>query len=651
MNRLITSLFALLFATILFAQTGTLKGYVTDNSGNPAIFIAVWIEVDTIKLSSPTDMDGNYTISGVPVGTYDVFFSGVDFEDKTLHDVLVQENKTTFADVVLDEGEVELDAVIIDYDVEYVEEVISYSYEKNELNKSMPSIVADEIYYADPAGVAYYDNFSITEAEIDNRYNGDGYYTEPNYGAGQLTATEINDFAKWELWNDITEGELNQHIATWNLMMTERYTVQVVSDKGMPVINAVAVLKQDNTVIWTGKTDNTGKAELWNGITPNETTAKLTIEVTYNGKTLKDNDITDAQTAPNNFVFNASCDYSNLVDIALVVDATGSMDDEIDYLKVELEDIIIKVQEHYENININTGTVFYKCTGNDYSTKYSQFTDVLQNTVDYIRQQDADDGGEELVDSALFVALNSLEWREEARTRVMFLVLDEPSAHDDLTLSNLEKYIKQAAEMGVKIIPVVASGEGYDKDKRLEYLVRCAALATNGTCAFITDHSGIGNSHTEPTTDEMTIETLNELLLRVIDQNIYVPPCAEELFIVENDAQDTTLVELPDLASSTVESTDPAIRLDSNDLAATAIAVPTFSFYPNPTTGPLTIETDGLAQELYLADMNGKLLQRIEMMDVTRTQIDMSNYPTGIYFIQCFNGDVPYSGKVILTRY
>ena len=48
--------------------------------------------------------------------------------------------------------------------------------------------------------------------------------------------------------------------------------------------------------------------------------------------------------------------------------------------------------------------------------------------------------------------------------------------------------------------------------------MRYFAIATNGTYVFITNDSGIGNDHIEPTVGEYEVEFLNNLLVRLINK-------------------------------------------------------------------------------------------------------------------------------------
>lgn len=67
-------------------ELATLHGVVTDSDTGSAI-ASVLVEVITsptngigIRLSTHTDFNGNYEITDIPLGTYDITFSHVDYE-------------------------------------------------------------------------------------------------------------------------------------------------------------------------------------------------------------------------------------------------------------------------------------------------------------------------------------------------------------------------------------------------------------------------------------------------------------------------------------------------------------------------------------------------------------------------------------------
>ena len=75
---------------------------------------------------------------------------------------------------------------------------------------------------------------------------------------------------------------------------------------------------------------------------------------------------------------------------------------------------------------------------------------------------------------------------------------------------------KKAAEKEIRIIPVASSGI----DKETGFLLRSMAIANNGVYVFSTNHSGVGNSHIEPSNVTYSIELLNELLLQIIKDRL-----------------------------------------------------------------------------------------------------------------------------------
>jgi hypothetical protein len=504
--------------------------------------------------------------------------------------------------------------------------------------------------------------------------------------AGVLTAGELNDFGKWKLWNDIAGTDLKSYQDYWKISPLKRYSVQVVSDENRIVADAIAVLKDNKgKVMWTAHTDNTGKAELWANLNSGEKEEVASITVTYDGNEYTSQKPLIFPDGINSFKIPAACNIPKTVDIAFVVDATGSMEDEIEFLKVELKDIIEKIKTDYPELALNLGSVFYRCPGNSYVTKKSDFSDDINTTIDFIGQQAGGEGGDEAVEQALDVAVNNLSWSDSARARIIFLVLDEPPAYNNDVIRSIQKTLPIAASKGIRIVPVVGSGAGYSKDKNMEYLMRSIALATNGTYVFLTDHSNIGDTHTKPTTDEYDVEMLNNLLMRLVYQYTFVPSCDKPIstdgiqdtmqviyspiiahevidssrILIQDSTREVVLIFTDSTMNDTLMNmTDYTIGPDSltaiNDsLSSDSIALlmtpESFKYYPNPTSGALTIETEGKVETLYLADISGKLLERYTVIE-NIFSISLENYPTGIYFLQMPVNDKWHSGKVLLIR-
>ena len=95
----------------------------------------------------------------------------------------------------------------------------------------------------------------------------------------------------------------------------------------------------------------------------------------------------------------------------------------------------------------------------------------------------------------------------------MFLVLDAPPHDDAQIVDSVNKSIREAAEKGIRIVPIASSGI----DKSTEYLLRTMAFTTGGTYTFLTDDSGVGNSHLKPTVGAYNVEKLSDMMIRIVN--------------------------------------------------------------------------------------------------------------------------------------
>ena len=436
------------------------------------------------------------------------------------------------------------------------------------------------------------------------------YYGETNnaVSAGKLTAGEVNDFAKWQLWPMVMDSTHKHFISTWQIEPRQRYTVQVVNKYGYPIANYPVNLtdKRGNTV-FQAITDNTGKAELWGNLVESQ---KSKVEgFLINGKT--------AESWQTIELDETECDLPQGVDVLFVFDATGSMGDELRYLQAEMKDVIGRAKAATGGLAIRTGAVVYRDhLYDEYLTRISRLTDDIATTQAFIDKQEANGGGDypEAVPEALMAALNSAGWDDNARARIAFLILDAPCHEDSATIALLHEQILNAAAMGVRIVPVVCSGIGESG----EYLLRAMALATNGTSFFLTDDSGIGHTHLKPTTDSLKVEHLNDMLVRTIVEFSYMPDCTGHWH--EEQIEQLEEQFIPNPFSQQEIAQDPSI--------------------PH---GPTT---------LYLLDVSGKLiriyngiLSEASDSQLSRLGIQLS---TGIYFVKAFYDGEWHTKKILV---
>lgn len=346
--------------------------------------------------------------------------------------------------------------------------------------------------------------------------------------AGKLTAGEWRDLDHWDFWSHLMAGqetdstgknyaEYNEY---WGFYTNNRVAVSVLNEAGEPQrdVPVKLIRKTDNTTIYAGRTDNTGRTNLWIGLTQHVSSVDhSTLALVVNGQQLdQEVSVTYWGDEEQWNECTASVTPTRNIDICFIVDATGSMMDEIAFLKQDLTNIITTVQSNHTDAAIRTAALFYRDQGDDYLTRVNNFTSNLSQTVSFIEDQHADGGGDypEAVHTALEVGLQDLSWREENSIRLAFMLLDAPPHHQDDVITSLHASIPQYAQKGIRIIPVAASGV----DKPTEFFLRYTAMATDGTYVFLTNDSGIGGDHIEATVGEYQVEYLNALVVRLIDQ-------------------------------------------------------------------------------------------------------------------------------------
>lgn len=345
--------------------------------------------------------------------------------------------------------------------------------------------------------------------------------TGGNTQAGIVTAGEWRDLEHWIFWAGLMQGdEFGDKSDYWNFFTNNRVAVKVTKPNGQPAAGVAVELLHNGKVQWQAITDNHGEAECWIGLYQPVTTTSEELTLTLDGQLMEGHpalckwESTTTQIAVNHYTITSPAVETQQADIAFIVDATGSMGDEINFLKSDLLDIIDKVSAVHPETTIRTAALFYRDEDDDYLTCHSNFSNDASQTAQFVSQQQAEGGGDypEAVHSALEHMLQDLSWDSNARSRIAFLILDAPAHHETEIISSLQRSVLQCAKLGIRLIPVAASGV----DKNTEFMSRFFAISTGGTYVFLTNDSGVGNDHITATVGDYEVEQLNNLLIRLI---------------------------------------------------------------------------------------------------------------------------------------
>lgn len=354
---------------------------------------------------------------------------------------------------------------------------------------------------------------------------------QPGPQAGVLTAGRLKDNEDWTSFSEALKREDWQvYQRAWNLSPKDRLEVYVTAGAEPLAGCSVTALGSQGETLWRSVTDVSGKAYIFpamfgSGSEVTEVTARC------DGRTESVPVSAGKSSVQINFGAMQGDLSQDALDLMLVMDTTGSMSDELDYLSAELVSVVDRVLQQNPGLDVRTSVNFYRDTGDEYVTRNFPFTDDAAESQRQLQAQYADGGGdyEEALDQALFEGVNDHDWRSPVR--ILFLVMDAPP-HNRGENYELKSALAQAAAEGIRIVPVASSGV----DEESEYLMRTLAAGTGGQYLFLTDDSEVGNDHKDPTAEQYETGHLNDLMVRVI-QDYLAAGSRTEMPVVSVDIQ------------------------------------------------------------------------------------------------------------------
>jgi Mg-chelatase subunit ChlD len=212
------------------------------------------------------------------------------------------------------------------------------------------------------------------------------------------------------------------------------------------------------------------------------------------------------------------------VDVAFVLDTTGSMSEEIAAVKSTIQKVAKSLGTR--EIKVRVGLVEYKDKGDDFVTKLYPMTTDLDAFQRKISGIFASGGGDlpEHMTAGLHDALTKLDWNKEAVARMAFIIGDAPPHLDYDDNLDYVKEMKDAAHRGVQLFTIAASG----MDTAGQIVWRQMAQYTGGTEMFVL-RGGAGRQSTgggDPlsscggTQQQYASGNLDELITRKIQREL-----------------------------------------------------------------------------------------------------------------------------------
>ena len=141
-RNIIIFVVAFLMSFGLFAQSGSLKGTVSDAVTGETIPMAnIVVKLDGVTIiGGASDFDGNFTIKPINPGRYSVEVSFIGYATIIQNNVLISPNKITFSDYQLSsESSVLTEVQVIEYDVPLIDADKSGSTKTKEQITALPT--------------------------------------------------------------------------------------------------------------------------------------------------------------------------------------------------------------------------------------------------------------------------------------------------------------------------------------------------------------------------------------------------------------------------------------------------------------------------------------------------------------------------------
>jgi hypothetical protein len=342
------------------------------------------------------------------------------------------------------------------------------------------------------------------------------------------TAGSVDDNELWDEYLLYREEFLARGIPASDIDVAGRQILTVVDADGDPVLGADIVVRDesgdevaalrtyaDGRAVYLGSTDIDPDSQSRPTFTAEVRKGDVTAEVELTSAALEQTIALDADVpAPDQ------------LDLLFLIDATGSMGDEIERLKASMISVAEQIAELPSSPDARFSMVVYRDRGDEYVTRTFDFTGDVVAFTDALAEVVADGGGDtpESLNAGFHSALTGPSWRDDDAVKLVFLVADaaphlagEPGYEDE---PDYAADVRDAAARGIKVFPIASGG----LDEQGEFVFRQLAQVTMGRFVFLT-YGADGRSPGDSTVhdvdpDDYDVLALDDLVVRLVSDEL-----------------------------------------------------------------------------------------------------------------------------------
>ena len=304
-------------------------------------------------------------------------------------------------------------------------------------------------------------------------------------------------------------------VASRKLDVTGRLVVEVVGSDGRPVLGEQVEVLAKGKPIGSVRTGTDGRAYVHPramGVVQGSVTLRIDGDELVpdgDGPTVVQLDRASGVAAP------------IPLDVFFVLDATGSMGDELDRLTATVDSVVERIAALDGQPDVRLGMTVYRDEGDAFLTRTFDFTDDVGRFREALGEVKAGGGGDEpeALDEALAAALDEPSWRDPGEAvQLIFVVADAPPQVGRHVDTPYDESLREAATRGIRIHSVGASGSS----DGAEYALRQFAQFTGGRFVFLS--YGVGGAALGPSTDIASVDyeelPLEDVLVRLVAESL-----------------------------------------------------------------------------------------------------------------------------------
>ncbi len=336
--------------------------------------------------------------------------------------------------------------------------------------------------------------------------------------APPLSAGQVDDNARFPEYL-----EYLRHYAgppAMPIAVDQRLAVRVTDGAGQAVAGAEVQLFDGQRAVFDGRTVSDGRVLFFPNAADASQAAQFRI-VARRGNA-QATGVVSAANGEATLALKEVADNSGPVglDLVFLLDATGSMGDEIDRIKATVDTIATRIQQLPGSSAPRLGLVAFRDHGDDYVTRSWDFTADVARFQANLAGVQAGGGGDtpESVNAGLHDAIHLPGWADDTtgrRLRMIVLVGDAPPHLDYQNDESYPALLNEAVTAGIKIYPIGASG----LEDQGEYIFRQFAQVTQGQFIFLTyanGSSGAPGVATDKHVSNYTVTDLDSIVVNLV---------------------------------------------------------------------------------------------------------------------------------------